>query len=427
MSHGGSLHIDVDRVIEAGPVTVMNSGNKIAKTLIVIGLIAVVFGLSTCETKHFWGVFYVNVVYWLGLGCGAVLTSAIFQIVRAQWSPPVRRVSEAHINFIPWMIFLLLVSYFGKESLFPWANAPMPGREWWMQENFVYFRFLILFALLFFVMWRFVGLSLKSDAGLLKDKEKEIPKSLLFPNLTASWQGAEKEALPIQCKLSFWAPVLVIVYAVVYSLFAFEMVMSMDTIWYSNMFGGFFFIGNIYLGWCMIYIISANLSRKSKDFSKVISSQTFSDLGRLLFGFCMLWGYLFFSQYLPQWYGNLPEETAWMIKRTRGIWMPISYLTFGLSFVIPFILFLSRDVKRNPSVGIIACLIALVGVFFEKYVIIMPQLFEKSLPFISNLGFLEIGLTCGFIGLYYLCISSFLSKYPYVPISHPLTYGSTDW
>jgi hypothetical protein len=427
MSHANYVKVNVDDFLGSSPLSIPAKLKITLWIFLAIGLFTFCFGLLFAEPKHFWGVFYVCTLQFLGISFGALMPSIIFQIVRAKWSATLRRISEAHIAFVPWALLCLFVTYLGKDSLFPWASKPMPGREIWMSTCFVYGRFFLLFGLLYFLFRKFVCLSLRSDAGFIEEQGKKSNwASAISSCLTKNWKGSENEIKPIQVRLSNLAPVIVLVYAVTYSLFAFEMIMGMDTIWYSNMFGGFQFVGNIGQGWAVTALMAIFISRYSEKFAKVVNRDQLWDLGKLQFGFTMLWGYMFFSQYLPQWYGNLPEETAWMLTRVRGEWMPLSYFVLGACFIVPFILLLSEDLKKTPwAYATVACII-LIGYWFEKYAIVMPQLFPHHIPLKDSFG-IEIGLWLGFVGAYGLSIQSFLTKYPYIPVSHPLTRGSNEW
>ncbi|MCO6431287.1 MAG: hypothetical protein J5J00_10540 [Deltaproteobacteria bacterium] len=426
MSHVEAVNLDIEKLIECEPIRATRTLTKTMWVFVLVGMAIFMRAVFFGDPALAWGAFYTNVIFWMGLAVGACIIPAIFQIVRAQWSPPVRRIAEANVAFLPWAYFALLTSYFGREHLFPWARAPMPGREYWMSPDFVYLRFGLLMPLLFFLIWRFVRMSLRTDVGMIKEHAKHSHKWSLsyYDTLTSGWKGTVEEVREIQPRLSRFAPVLVFAYAIIFSLFAFEMIMSMDVIWYSNMFGGFIFIGNIYMGWAVLSILVSYLSRHHKEYARTLTDQQFWDLGKLTFGFCILWGYLFFSQFLPQWYGNLPEETQWMILRTREYpWKIFGWTVLSLCFVLPFILLLSRDVKKIPATLSAVCAIVLLGMYLERYIIVMPQLSPGAIPF----GITEIGVFLGFLGVYVLSINGFLSRFPFIPVSSPLSQGSTDW
>lgn len=426
MAHAELIPLDIDRLVDSEPIKTSESLTRLMAFCVCVGIVTMIYGLAFGDPSHVWGAYYINLIYFLGLAVGSCMIPVIFQIVRALWSPPIRRIAEANIAFLPWAYILFLTTYLGREHIFPWARAPMPGREWWMQPNFVYLRFALLLALLFFMMFRFVRISLRGDIGLLQErsKNKERWHGFLYDSIAADWQGSEQEVGKLQAKLSWNAPLLVFSYAIIISLFAFEMIMSLDTIWYSNMFGGFIFIGNIYLAWAILTMVVYFMTRVNKDYADVVRGQQYWDLGKLMLGFGILWAYLFFSQFLPQWYGNLPEETQWMILRTREYpWKGLGWFTLAMSFVIPFIMLISRDVKKTPAILSSVSVIIAIGVWCEKYMIVMPQLSPNVIPF----GVIELGLFLGFLGIYVISITSFLKKYPFAPISSPLARGSTDW
>lgn len=425
-SHAIDSQALIKSLVEAEPVKPAEGLRFLAWCLVGVGILAVVVGLWRYPIAHFWGAYYTAVIFWTGLACGGVALSAILQIVRAKWSPPVRRLAEANVSFLPYAFIFFLSSYLGKEHLFYWGLHPMPGREWWMQPDFVYARFFVLLGGLFLFMHYFVRLSLRSDVGFARETAKQTSfwQASSYDGLIGRWAGKEKEALCTQRRLSVLAPVVMMAYMLIYSLFSFEMVMAMDREWFSNMFGGFFFVGNIYIALAMLALIVPWMAKRSPEYNRMLNSSQLWDLGKLTFGFSMLWGYLFFSQFLVQWYGNLPEETQWMILRTREApWKWLGWLTFSMCFPIPFICLLSRDLKRTPKAfGVIACII-LLGVWLEKYVIVMAGISPAAIPF----GFLEIAFFLGFLGTYILCVQSFIARYPIAPISSPIMKGTANW
>jgi hypothetical protein len=426
MSQAEFAALDVRDVVEGEPLRLLPGVRSLCTILVTLGFIALMYGYVALPPKEFWGTYYVNTVFWMGLAAGSVMITAILQVVRAIWSAPLRRLAEANVAFLPWIYVFFLCSYFGSEYLFPWGSAPMPGREWWMQPDFVYSRMAVLLGFLFFLMWRFVRMALRCDYGYIREQPKHAKRwdSWVYDGYAPNWKGSSVEIPEIQNRMSWNAPALIALYALIYSLFAFEMIMSMDTIWYSNMYGGFTFVGNIYLGWVVLNLLSCFSTRKSPHLDRLIGKQQRWDLGKLTLGFCMLWGYMFFAQYLPQWYGNLPEETQWMILRTKEYpWKPLAWVTFAMCFIIPFILYASEDVKKVRGTLAGVGLISFFGLWLEKYMIIMPSLSPEAIPF----GIVDIGLFIGFLGLYGLCVLGFLDRHPYIAVASPMTRAENKW
>jgi len=424
--HAAAPSIDIDKAIEAKPLRSATALKGFLWSAVTVGIITFFAGLLSGKAAHVWFCFYWALLYFMGLAAGGVMISAIFQITRATWSASIRRLTEANVAFLPVAYVLFLSTYLGREYLFPWARTARAGTEWWMQPGFVYARMAVLLGFLFFFMWRFVRLSLRGDIGLIRDHASDTSRwQTFFHNTIAErWRGVALEVPEIQNRLSQRAPALVLVYALVYSLFAFEMVMAMDYRWLSNLFGGFLFIGNIYGAWAVLILLTLYHVAKEKEFSQWVSTNELWDLGKLTFGFCMVWGYFFFSQFLPQWYGNLPEETQYLIVRTREFpWKGWAWVTLSACFIVPFILLLSRDLKKTPRcIGAVAVVI-LCGLAMERYILVMPQLSPGSIPF----GISEIGIFLGFLGAYGLSLQAFLGAVPPVIVSSPLARGSADW
>ena len=121
-------------------------------------------------------------------------------------------------------------------------------------------------------------------------------------------------------------------------------------------------------------VVALTLSREYLGLDEYIGPQQFHDIGKLLFGFCVVAGDFFWSQFLVIWYGNMPEETQYVILRLRETpWNNISYIVLFTAFVVPFILMLSRKFKRNPKGMMAISILILIGVWCEKFFLEVHQ------------------------------------------------------
>ena len=141
-------------------------------------------------------------------------------------------------------------------------------------------------------------------------------------------------------------------------------------------------------------------------------------MGKLLLGFCMLTGDFFYSQFLVIWYGNLPEETKYVILRVRQEpWAPLAWTVLVICFGIPFIILLSRKIKSQPKPMMALSALILVGMWLERFLLIAPSLWKgQEIP----LGLSELLITAGFLGAMALTVIFFLNKFPLLPLSDPL-------
>ncbi|MDY0042304.1 MAG: hypothetical protein RBS57_18500, partial [Desulforhabdus sp.] len=208
-----------------------------------------------------------------------------------------------------------------------------------------------------------------------------------------------------------------ILYALILSLIAFDLIMSLSPHWYSSLFGAAYFIGSLYTGLAALMIL-AGLALRKLDLGQYIHPRQFHDLGKLTLGFCLMTGDFFFTQFFVIWYGNLPEETRFVILRTKSFtWEPFAWTVLIISFVIPFAVLLSRKVKMKPLAMMALSGLILAGMWMERFLLVVPSLWKgENIPF----GISEILITAGFFGTIALCVLMFLQKFPILPVADPL-------
>jgi Ni/Fe-hydrogenase subunit HybB-like protein len=213
------------------------------------------------------------------------------------------------------------------------------------------------------------------------------------------------------------SPVLAILFGLVLTLTGFDLVMSLDPHWYSTLFGAYYFIGSFYTGLAALVFL-ATLFRRKPGADKFLGDQQFHDLGKLLFAFCMVTGYLFFTQFLVIWYGNLPEETRYVILRVVTTpWEPVAWVVLAAIFIIPFPVLLNRNVKMKTTVMMGLSILSIIGLWLERFILVAPSLWKQlGIP----LGLTELGITGGFLGAVALSIIIFFRRVPLFPLSGPL-------
>ena len=144
----------------------------------------------------------------------------------------------------------------------------------------------------------------------------------------------------------------------------------------------------------------------------------FHDLGKLLLAFCLFTGYLFYAQFLTIWYGNVPEETRYVILRVKLTpWEPLAWVVLFMIFLLPFFILLGRRVKLNRRAMMLLSLMVIVGMWLERFVLVVPSLWKGGgIP----LGLTEVLVTAGYLGIVGSCVTGFLKRVPILPISDPL-------
>jgi hypothetical protein len=390
------------RGIPVETATVPRALKILAWALFLAGTAVFIGFAGGSQPRRAWQIYLSNYVFFTGLSFGAVLFVAVLNMTNAVWGRPLKRLAESLGAFIPVSFALFWVLYFGKDVIFPWVTHPVHGKEFWLNVSFLFAR---------------------DGAGLLVLGGAAM--ALLYQSLRPSDHFPERmgpravleESDPGWRREIVLSPVFGILYAVVLSLLAFDLIMSLDPHWVSTLFGAYYFIGSFYTALAAILFLAA-LGRKRLGLEKFILPKHFHDLGKLLLGFCLITGDFFYSQFLVIWYGNLPEETRYVILRVRETgWEPIAWAVLICSFAAPFVVLLSRKIKILPAAMMGLTGLILAGMWLERFLLVAPSLWKgKGVPF----GFVEIAVTAGFLGVFGLCVIFFLQKFPLLPFSDPL-------
>ena len=378
----------------------------ISALLAMTGAASFLAAISLGEDLRAWQAYLVNFVFWTGLAFGAVLFSAVLNMTGAKWGRPLKRLAEGFAAYLPVAVLLFWVLYFGREQLFHWVRHPVVEKQVWLNTGFMFARNSAGLILLTILSSALAYFSVKGDKLWAQSTGNGTLAPSDVESQTPSWRS--------QRTLS---PAIAIAYAFVLSLLAFDLIMSLDPHWYSTLFGGYYFIGSFYCGIVVLYLL-ALASMDSRSFGAYISPRQLHDLGKLVFAFSLFTGYLFYTQFLVIWYGNLPEETKYVILRVKlSPWEPLAWLSLFMIFLIPFVVLLSRRIKLRRVPMILLSVMILAGMWLERFILVVPSVWKQgNIP----IGLLEVLITAGFVGLVALCLTLFLRRVPIVPISDPL-------
>lgn len=414
-----------------------------AGAAILVGLGAFGFAAGTGQWEWAWGAVLVGLVFTIGLSMGGVMFAVILSLSKAHWGRPVKRVAEAFGAYLPvgWLLLLLFLVL--GNGLYPWnpdtfiASGPIdlePHSDFsirtkpiWLSLPFFIGRQLGGTLLLFGLAYAFIYTSLRPDliraSARLGDK---APGWWSF--ITGSGKDWQAEMLKSDKRQQAIGILVAISYAMIFSMMAFDLIMSLSPWWYTNMFGAWFFMSSVWISLAMITIYVL-LAKEWLGIGEFITRNVTHDLGKLIFAFCMFWGYTSFAQLLPIWYGQMPEETDFFLVRMFELtdsvpagdapWYILAQLVGVLCFLLPFTALLSRGIKKMKWPLITVCTIILIGVFLERSLLVYPSVhLEKSFPII-NLVVIGGGVAIGFVGLFVLAVSAALSAVPALNVADP--------
>ena len=421
-------HIHVPDEISVRHLPHSRKANLLIGAFIVVGLVSFVMRLLQ-DPQAAWISYITNWLYFTSVSMGGLLLAIATWITKAKWNWSIRRISQSFVAFLPFSFLLMLPMLSLGESYFPWiemmADDPVvQNKAAYLNMPFLITRNVLGLALLFGVALYFVYLALRPDMGLSAQQMPAEGKTgeAWQARLTRGWMGQEKEEVRSYKRMTVIAPAFVIIYAVVMTMLSYDWVMSLEPHWFSTMFGPWFFMGAFWVGIAATALWSVYLRTQHEDFHRYIGLQQRHDIGKLAFAFCVFWTYLFFSQYIVIWYGKLPWEQAWIIRRSDEVWGGLSGLVILLCFVIPFAGLIGRKPKTKPVLLAFFTSIILVGMWLERYVMLAPSLHHGGDP-VFTIWQPLIGLM--FLGLYLGSVRWFLTTFPAIQVWQPMVDPET--
>ena len=420
-------HIHVPDQISVRHLPHSRKANLLIGAFIVVGLVSFVMRLLQ-DPQAAWISYITNWLYFTSVSMGGLLLAIATWITKAKWNWSIRRISQSFVAFLPFSFLLMLPMLSLGESYFPWiemmADDPVvQNKAAYLNMPFLITRNVLGLALLFGVALYFVYLALRPDMGLSAQQLTEGKRSEAWQaRLTRGWMGQEKEEVRSYKRMTVIAPAFVIIYAVVMTMLSYDWVMSLEPHWFSTMFGPWFFMGAFWVGIAATALWSVYLRTQHEDFHRYIGLQQRHDIGKLAFAFCVFWTYLFFSQYIVIWYGKLPWEQAWIIRRSDEVWGGLSGLVILLCFVIPFAGLIGRKPKTKPVLLAFFTSVILVGMWLERYVMLAPSLHHGGDP-VFTIWQPLIGLM--FLGLYLGSVRWFLTTFPAIQVWQPMVDPET--
>src|ERR1700723_927607 len=353
----------------------------LAGAMILVGAIAFVLALMRGGAAIRWQAYLVNLLFFLGVAQGALVASAAFYLTQAKWggSTPYR-LGEAFAPFLWGGCFLFFGLYFGRSLIFPWVTHPIPQKAAWLNIPFLFARDGIGLGVIAAASFAFIRVSRRDDAR--------------------AWTIATQDIELPPHSIRVLGPIVAVLFAVVYTLISFDLVMSLAPVWRSTLFGWYFFAGAFWSGLCAMALVATVLRGRLGEHNLFTNPTVMHDFGKMVFAFSVFWIYLVFAQYIVIWYGDLPVETFFIVQRVHHMpWSPLSRACLVLIWMIPFVVLMSVRTKQTPMILGTVSALGLVGMWLERYVLVVPSLSLDAIPF----GPTQFLISIGFLGAFLIC------------------------
>ncbi len=311
--------------------------------------------------QQFFQSYLMAYLFWIGIPVGCFGIVMIHHLVGGTWGFVIQRPLESAIRTLPVMALLFIPIFFGMPDLYSWARPDIVAQDKVLQQKSLYLNvpFFSLRAILYFAIWISVGYFLTKWS---REQDHTADVSLVDRLQNLSGPGLVLFGLTVTFSAIDWA-------------------MSLEPRWYSTIYGMIFMVSDGLVAMAFVIGVAYFLARR-ETLSEVFAPWVFQDLGNLLLAFVMLWAYLSFSQFLIVWVENLKNEIPWYLHRMIGGWGAVAVCLIIVQFALPFVLLLSRAVKRKAAtlfgVAIVIALMHLVETFWFVAPVFHPSGFSLS-------------------------------------------------
>jgi molybdopterin-containing oxidoreductase family membrane subunit len=336
------------------------------------------FGMTGINRPVFWAFYITTFVFWIGISHAGTLISAILRLVNAGWRRPVTRCAEVITAFALMIGAMFPIIHLGRPWLFFWLMPYPNQRMIWpnFRSPLVWDFFAITTYLTGSVLFLF--LPMIPDLALVRDKTTGWRRRI-YGALALGWQGTPKQWHRLESAMQIMAIAIIPVAVSVHTIVSFDFSMAPVPMWHSTIFGPYFVAGAIFSGIAALIIAMAAL-RKFLHLEAYLHPLHFQNLGKLLLMMSLLWAYFTFNERLTVWYGNASAEREVFLVTQRGSFAPLFWTMVVFNFVVPFVI-LSIKKLRTITGCVIASFTVVVGMWLERFLIVVPSLGHKYLPY----------------------------------------------
>jgi hypothetical protein len=334
----------------------------------------------------------ILLMFLASLASGGMFLVALEYISGAVWSVPMRRVNEFMAGLVLILPLVALPLFFNLGHLFHWAHPEavasdslLQAKEPYLNLNFFVVRFVVIMVVWWLFYWLFTLNSKKQDTT----KDQKLTRTNM--------------------KL---AAVFMPLFAVSVTFFAIDWMMSIESHWYSTIFGVYYFSGTVLAAVAATTYITIKFMENG--LLPNLRRDHLYSLGTLMFVFVNFWAYIAFSQFMLTWYANLPEETFWFMKRWKEGWQFVSVALIIVHFAVPYFVLLAQDAKMDPRRLKFIAIWILFAHLFDLYWLVMPS-FKETVTF----GWIEVGFPFIAVGAVIVLLSYKVRKNNLIPVGDP--------
>jgi hypothetical protein len=360
----------------------------------LVGVVLTIVGFMMTDLARFYQAYLVAYTFWMGLVLGSMALLMVQHLSGGAWGVVIRRPLEAAVRTMPIMALLYVPIWFGMHDLYHWTHADAVASDTVLQQKQPYLNetFFLIRQLLYFSIWTAISWALTRWSA---EQDRTGDPGLVRKFSILSGAGLVIYSLTVTFAMVDWT-------------------MSVNPHWYSTMWGPMYMVGQGLSAMSFAIVVLIMLSQVA-PLDRVITSAHLHDLGKLLFAFLMLWAYLTFSQFLIIWSANLAEEIPHYLIRWDNGYQWVSVFMIVAHFALPYVLLLSRDIKRDWKRLRMVATWVLVARIVEYYWHVAPEFHTDGL----SVGLLDFAVPIAIGGIFLALYAGNLKARSLLPVNDP--------
>lgn len=379
--------------------------------LLLVALIWLGVTLATAPDSVPWGFFVASYIYLLGISQFGVAFAAILRICRTKWARPFYRLGELMtLAYFPFAIGIFLVIFvFGRSELFYWLS-PEPGEHLspWLNKDFLLLRNLIAQLAFYLLAATYFIIGLLPDITADSAATGPAWRRLMYRLLSKLGHGQDHRHL--QSYMYLLAPLIIITAAIASTLISWDFGMMLVPHYHSSVFPMYFIMGSMVAGSAAMLVMGAMMSRIF-NFGAYFGTVQTKNLGIMITGFVLFWVYMFWAQFFVSWFGNLPGEFGPLWAQMYGHYAPLYWTMMFCILFIPIGTLIFAPVKRTWWAMVLIGTIINVGIWINRYLMVVPALEENAVPFSS---LFELSLFLGLVSGFMLVLLWLMNAFPMI-------------
>ncbi|MBA7517077.1 hypothetical protein ES705_09127 [subsurface metagenome] len=415
---------DITGPVGKKPGALWFAGITLSSTAMILGFFAMYMtvwkgtGLWGVNRTISWGWAITNLVWWIGIGHAGTFISAILLLFRQKWRTSINRSAEAMTIFAVMCAGIFPLIHMGRLPL-GYYILPYPNtRQLWVNFNSPLLWDVFAISTYFLVSLLFWYMGMIPDIATLRDKVKNKIVKPVYRFLSFGWTGSARHWSRHESMILILAGIAAPLVLSVHSIVSFNFATSVIPGWHSTIFPPYFVSGAIFSGFAMVLTLMI-VARKTMNLTDYISISHIESMNKIIIATGSIVGIAYITELFMAWYSGVIYERFAFYNRALGPYAWAYWIMMTCNVISPQLLWF-RKLRRSVLFTFILSIFINVGMWFERFVIVVTSLHRDFLPSSWSMykpTITEIGIFVGTLGIFFTCFLLFIRFFPVIAIA----------